>query len=227
MKFFYADSLDFVDPKYNFKTDQMSPTRVRQVDDQYAHEYMGTSIPYDGMLISRAVIESSTYSKKFRNRLYSEGVQKFARFPSSGSFDPVKYPVLGDCGAFSYIKEVEPPYQTQDTIEFYERLGFTHGVSIDHIVDKVKTEPTLFQLNDALLKEAKRRYEITLSNADDFLMRWKKRKYRFKPIGIAQGWNPMAYQYAVMRLMKMGYDYIALGGLVGMARHPQKLHDIL
>src|SRR5205807_9276665 len=38
--------------------------------------------------------------------------------------------------------------------------------------------------------------------------------YTFTPIGVAQGWDPASYRRAVQALTKMGYTYIAIGGLV-------------
>jgi hypothetical protein len=47
-------------------------------------------------------------------------------------------------------------------------------------------------------------------------------KLQFYPIGVAQGWSPRSYARAVSELQKMGYDYIALGGMV-----PLKTREIL
>jgi len=44
----------------------------------------------------------------------------------------------------------------------------------------------------------------------------------FVPLGAAQGWSADSYKRAVSSLQKMGYDYIALGGMV-----PLKTHEIL
>src|SRR6478736_6325697 len=41
---------------------------------------------------------------------------------------------MGDCGAFNYIDEEVPPYETSETLEFYETLDFDFGVSIDHLI---------------------------------------------------------------------------------------------
>src|SRR5439155_21070076 len=58
--------------------------------------------------------------------------------------------------------------------------------------------------------------------AAEFLSTSRRRKVRFEPVGVAQGWSPKSYAAAVSALQRMGYTYIALGGLV-----PLKTHDIL
>src|SRR5207247_1369075 len=37
---------------------------------------------------------------------------------------------------------------------------------------------------------------------------------RFAPLGVAQGWSPTSYAHAVQVLQRIGYDYVALGGMV-------------
>src|SRR5262249_48968402 len=61
MKFIYADSLDFVDPNYDFITDRSPNTREQYWDDLYPHEILGYS-PYDGLLVSHAIVTDGKYS---------------------------------------------------------------------------------------------------------------------------------------------------------------------
>lgn len=56
MKFFFPDAQDVIYPGYDFLTDEYPPHRVRQRDDRYAHEVLDP-LPYDGMLISKAIID--------------------------------------------------------------------------------------------------------------------------------------------------------------------------
>ena len=62
--------------------------------------------------------------------------------------------------------------------------------------------------------ERSRRYNLTCSNAKDFIDLHRKKGGRFTPIGAVQGWSPESYAEAVQEYQEMGYDYIALGGLV-------------
>src|SRR5262249_46760106 len=58
------------------------------------------------------------------------------------------------------------------------------------------------------------RQEITLELATEFLRLHKRNKLGFRPLGVAQGWSTKSYAQSVQRLQKMGYRYIAVGGLV-------------
>ena len=55
MRFFFPDSLDLVDPSFDFVTERRSPDRVRQRDDLYAHEVFETP-PFDGLLVAAKLI---------------------------------------------------------------------------------------------------------------------------------------------------------------------------
>src|SRR5262245_32713127 len=56
MKFFFPDAQDLVDPSFDFETETRSDARLRHRDDQYAHEVFPEP-PYDGLLVSRAIVE--------------------------------------------------------------------------------------------------------------------------------------------------------------------------
>ncbi|WP_431272726.1 hypothetical protein [Dankookia sp. P2] len=55
MKFIYADSLDYIDPLYDFEADRSPPQRRPYWDDLYPHEFLDP-MPYDGVLVSRAIV---------------------------------------------------------------------------------------------------------------------------------------------------------------------------
>lgn len=121
---------------------------------------------------------------------------------------PESFPIMGDCGAWGYIDQPEPPFKTREMVEYYANCGFNLGVSIDHLIfpGLVKKDP----------EEAKKRWKTTLENAKEFLEIWQSKDVffdSFKPIGVAQGWDVNSYRKAVRRLLEMGYDYIGLGGL--------------
>src|SRR5262249_7969698 len=58
--------------------------------------------------------------------------------------------------------------------------------------------------------------------ARKFLARHRGEKLPFEPVGVAQGWSPDSYAFAVRSLQEMGYCYVALGGMVAL-----KTQDIL
>ncbi|MFV9504011.1 MAG: tRNA-guanine transglycosylase DpdA [Oscillochloridaceae bacterium umkhey_bin13] len=65
-----------------------------------------------------------------------------------------------------------------------------------------------------LEEEKERRWQITINNAEAFLQGYRAGRFRFTPVGVAQGWDPPSYQRAARELMRIGYDHIAIGGLV-------------
>ncbi len=207
MKFLFSDSLDFVDPDYNFSSDRNVVGRRAHEDDQYPHEHLDTP-PYDGILISRAIVGDEHFVGKYSQaqclRLSREGARRFLRYPLA------RYPgsmIMGDCGAFSYRTLPVPPYSVDDTLEFYADCGFTHGCSVDHVIldfDEHEGEPS---------PETRRRYELTLTNAASFLRKATSLR-RFTPIGVVQGWSPKSKARAAAQLSAMGYKYLAVGGLV-------------
>jgi queuine/archaeosine tRNA-ribosyltransferase len=61
---------------------------------------------------------------------------------------------------------------------------------------------------------ANERYQLTIQNAEDFLTEHRQAGLPWRPIGAIQGWDAKSYAAAAAQYVKMGYDYIALGGLV-------------
>lgn len=209
MKYFFPDSQDYIDPSFNFVTESRSSLRVRQRDDRYAHEEF-SSPPFDGLLVSRAVVDSGRYTLAQKHRLMRVGLQRFFRL------EKTSLETMGDCGAFSYAREQYPPYSVGEIISFYDELGFDYGLSVDHVILGFKSS------NDNIDPEWKRRQEIALDLANEFIREHGQGDCAFTPIGVAQGWSPASYALAVSELQKMGYTYIALGGMV-----PLKTVDIL
>ena len=216
MKFFFADNLDYIDPSYDFINENQNPDRIPQVDDLYPHEYFD-SPPYDGLLVSYNCVGSiknkSKYTKNQRIRFWREGVRNFIRYPYKG-YDGNEnlYPIMGDCGAFSYIDKEKPIISNQEVIEFYQSCRFTHGVSVDHIIVNKKTN---WDNEKKRPKDISYRADITSKNALDFFDLCNKQKVSFTPIGVIQFWSPESAIFYAKKLVDIGYNYIGLGGLVG------------
>jgi hypothetical protein len=222
VKFFFPDSQDLIDPSFDFLTETRSNTRVRQRDDQYPHEVF-TSPPYEGMLVSKGIVDGTggeaggRYTLAQRHRLLREGVRSFFRLGDL----PIE--TMGDCGAFSYLREKRPPFTVQEVINFYVQCGFDYALSVDHVI--LAFQPELDQAIPALdvvPEEWRERQKITLELAEEFLALSEAQKCRYTPVGIAQGWSPGSYARVVEELQKLGYRYVALGGMV-----PLKTPEIL
>ncbi len=87
MRFFFADSHDYVDPGFDFERDEFSVGRQVQRGDLYAHELFAHP-PYDGILVSRSIVgderRRGKYSTAQMMRFYRKGVADFL------SYDPTK-----------------------------------------------------------------------------------------------------------------------------------------
>lgn len=211
MKFIYADAMDFVDPNFDFKNERNAIGRIVQHDDEYPHEFLDRA-PYDGILISRGVVGDVNWQGKYTlpqmMRFRREGARRFLRYSEE------QYPgslLFGDCGAFNYRSEKVPPYTPADTIEFYADGGFTHGCSVDHII--FDFDDGKGRSREEVPQEVLDRYELTLELAADFYAE-SKRLTSFTPMGVIQGWSAPSMAWSATQLVHMGYDYLAVGGLV-------------
>jgi len=190
VKFFLPDWDDRVDPGYDFLTDRLTLKRKPYEDDLYAHELFDERI-YDGILVSRMALEQAGRKRK---RVEEVGIREYLRLPAD-------LELFGDCGAFGYLDQRDPAFTTEEILEYYDRLGFNYGVSVDHIV--------LPEFED----QRDHRYALTQRNADDFLRMHRDNKLNFTPVGAVQGWDEHTYAEAAESLIEMGYRYIAVGGL--------------
>ncbi len=205
IKYFIPEWDDLVDPDYDFDNDIHSGGTGNWTNETYAHQ-MYSKPNYDGLLISKVVAEKSKSKAKRINEL---GVHRFLRVPR-------EVPIMGDCGAFGYIDQKNPPYTNDEILDYYTRLDFDYGVSIDHLIVP------------AFEEDKQHRYDLTIHNAELFLNEHKKRDLQWEPIGAVQGWDPKSYALAAKQYVDMGYKYIGLGSLV---RTPTKkvleiLHEV-
>ncbi len=229
MRFYFPDSNDQVDPFFDWSREEHPDHHVRQRDDVYAHEAL--SVPgFQGILVSKPIVDGvsgrgTRYTAAQRQRLYRNGVHQFFRLPTGMD-------AIGDCGAFTYVEEDEPPVTPTDALDFYEGCSFDAGISVDHVilgyldenpdVPQLELETALSPAEQSKRDEWARRQQISLEYAAEFIDLVREQRLRVQPVGAAQGWSPSSYAESVQALQKMGYERIALGGLVA-----QKSHQIL
>jgi hypothetical protein len=199
LRFFIPDWDDMVDPDYDFVTDTHRGVSGTWWNQVFAHQMFedqqGYNAPnYDGLLVSRAVAEKPQRKRALIDEV--GGIHNYLRVPKD-------FPVLGDCGAFSYLLQDEPPYSTDELLDYYTDLGFDFGVSADHL---------LFGAPDE--EGQQRRYDITMRNAEAFIDGWKARKPNWTPVGALQGMNPKQYAEAAAKYVQWGYTYLGIGGQV-------------
>jgi hypothetical protein len=192
MRFFIPEWDDRVDPDYGFEGEIKPHRQSAWHNTVYAHQLYETP-NYDGILVSKVVAEKGEEKRKYVNEL---GIHRYLRVPR-------EFPVFGDCGAFDYIGEDDPPFETEEMLNYYTRLDFDYGVSLDHLI-----------LDSSDIEKRNYRYNLTIKNARDFIKGHKKLSCEWVPIGAVQGWSPDSYAKAAKKIVAMGYSYIALGGLV-------------
>ena len=225
MRYYLPDAQDLVDPSFDFEKETRSRERLRQRDDLYAHEVFGEPA-FDGILVSKGIVDGTggaggRYSIGQRQRLLRMGVRDFFRL--KGGYRET-LPVLGDCGAFSYVNEERPPYTVDEVLRFYDDGGFDGGISLDHVI--LGFDDEWDQDLSKAPQDFRDRQEITLELAAEFLREHAAGGLRFKPLGVAQGWSPASYARAVDALQKIGYDYIAVGGMVPL-KTPQVVESLV
>ena len=90
------------------------------------------------------------------------------------------------------------PAQWWDVLSFYEECGFDFGISVDHVILGYQPEsgdpakPTPPPKPDWV-----ERQQLTLQYASEFLREHRLGRPSFTPLGVAQGWSPSSYAYAV------------------------------
>lgn len=127
VRFYVPEWDDHVDARYDFVHDEHSVLNRDNRDLAYIWDIFDRqTTPIDGVLISREQVEDTQ--------------TKFDRVTSHGVYDAPKLdipewlPTISDCGAWGYKSLPFPPYGNQDMLDFYEQLGVTAGVTIDHLV---------------------------------------------------------------------------------------------
>ncbi|MGR5416517.1 tRNA-guanine transglycosylase DpdA [Vibrio diabolicus] len=213
-RFFFPDNKDFVDPQFDGRDNSRTKYHRQYDDDNYPHEIL-KELPYDGMLVSLAGVgtmqkRGKYYEQELTEDFYFYGAREFLRL-NKPKFADVK--LMGDCGAFDYHNEFEPPFTVDELIEFYDRGGFDYGISLDHIVfpyarDDVAKE----SLSHEEIEECERRIAITLRNAKEFYT--KAKNYRFEAYGVAHGYDKGSFIRSVKELQEMGYRKITIGGMI-------------
>jgi len=198
-KFILPYYYDVVDPLFNFEEDKTSKEYVRDRFTYGAHIWniFKNDLPIDGILVSISVLKSI---KRGWERALKIGIRNFLKLPQE--LRSKRFEVIGDCGAWQYIDQEEPPYDALEVLEYYQKLKVDYGVSVDHI---------------ASYGDAEKRIEITFRNAKKSYEYWKERykrgEYDFILFGAIQGIEISDYLEVFKKLYNVGYRHVSLGGL--------------
>ena len=173
IKFFLPESDDLVDPGYDFERDVYStePSSARQ--DVYAHEIFDQP-SFDGLLVSK-----SNIGRELEEKVIAKGgIHKHLRLPEI-------FPILGDCGAFQFIGDHNPPYNSEQIFDYYNDLGFDYGITLDHVIvefdpafDQVESQGQIRPVGDVQFRFSFDAQEG--KNDDDYPRPTEDMQYRFR-----------------------------------------------
>lgn len=210
--YFLPDWDDLIDSKFDFIADKFSATKKERSDIHCARLMRPYKIA-DGILVSLAQTREAKGPLKYVGGLETRTMKPISLRSHYGL--DLTQALFGDCGAFSYVNEKVPPISVDYAVSMYDLYNFDFGASVDHI-------PVPFIHIDGekvALSERERRYRVRLTakNADEFLVASNRRQAGFVPVGTVQGLSPKQFARNANLYVDMGYQRIALGGLVSLS----------
>lgn len=214
-----------IDPSFDFNLDRTTSELSRKErTSSYVcgYEFFEEKL-CDGLLVSRSVLNYAVNVKKPRKRYkivtptksYSD-IQTYARVRPD-----LNYLLFADPGTWSYVNCFELPdylYNQDDLIDYYRDMGFHLAGSVDWpILDRITVvDDGKKKRVDLDNKTKEYRRQVTLDLAGEFLKCYNKRSdVSFLPFGTIQGYSVDTYLDSFRKVLKMGYSYIAVGGLGG------------
>lgn len=211
--YFLPDWDDFLDCDFDFENDRFSADARSDRREQHSISLMRPHKLSDGVLVSLA---QHLGGKGLLRKMGHDDAGALAPRPVRDHFRLMTNQwAFGDCGAFSYVAENTPTISTDQAISLYDLYEFDLGASVDHIpVPEVRDGATTRKLTDV---ERRGRVSLTKKNAELFLARHRERSARFIPVGTIQGLDAKSYANHLADYADMGYEYVALGGLVPRA----------
>jgi len=216
--YFFPDWDDFIYEPFT-PDEQNVSGRIKK----YAYEVCKGKIPFDGVLLSLAHLQAG---KGALHRFSNSNGQKI-RIRTRLRIPP-DILLFGDCGAFSYVGETIPPFTPERAAKLYDKFGFDIGASVDHIpLPEIPIRRADGSIRKKKLSRSTRRNRMNLTrdNAEKFIRICNKRGYKFTPLGVIQGIDTRSYVNCVHDYLDMGYEHIALGGLV--PRSDREIIEIL
>jgi hypothetical protein len=208
LSYFLPDWDDLLDPEFNFETDEFSGSKADR-KEQHCALLMRPDKIADGILVSLAQARTAKGPLKYVGGIDSRTLRPLNLRQHYG-LEPDQA-LFGDCGAFSYVNDEKPPISTENAVTLYDLYQFDFGASIDHIpVLQREVDGRSVILTE---KERRARVKLTVENGVDFLIEAKKRA-SFVPVGTIQGLAPADYAATALLYTQLGYERIALGGLV-------------
>jgi hypothetical protein len=208
--YFLPDWDDFVDLDFDFTTDRFSASDRSVRREEHISRLTHPRKLCDGILVSLA---QHMTSKGLLKKFAPDDEQALAPSLVREHFKLRRDQwAFGDCGAFSYVGEETPPISVEHAVALYDLYAFDLGASVDHIpVSELRTANGKRRLTRT---EQLERIRLTRQNAEQFLRLHHEWEAQFIPVGVIQGVTPSDYARQVPDYVDMGYEYLAIGGLV-------------
>lgn len=208
--YFLPDWDDFLDVDFDFANDEFSNKARSERHEEHSISLMRPNRLCDGVLVSLA------------QNLGTKGLLRRVGMASTDSLAPRSVRdffslnedqwAFGDCGAFSYVNEEAPTISVEQAVSLYDLYDFNLGASVDHIpVPEIVTADGKRALTEA---ERKARVKLTSDNAERFIQVHHDQAAGFTPVGVIQGLDAKSFANQIGTYAEMGYDHVALGGLV-------------
>lgn len=209
IQYFLPDWDDFVDADFDFAGDAFSSPNRSERNQIHVTRLAGEPM-CDGLLVT---LGQRLSTKGMLRAPHPTSIDALAPADTRARFGLSReQPVFGDCGAFTYVGDPEPAVSTTQALDLYELYKFDLGASVDHIAAAaIRTGETTKPLSTG---ERKRRVAITTDNAEEMIALTRRRKSSVSPVGVVQAIKPADYGKHLRAYVEMGYERVALGGLV-------------
>jgi hypothetical protein len=109
----------------------------------------------------------------------------------------------------SYVAKYEPSICGHETVEPFDADLFDS--SPDQVLARLEDDPRAVYRDD----DTEFRYRLTLENAAEMKEQYDANGYSFRLMAAVQGWDPESYAEATREAIKMGHQYIGIGGVAG------------
>jgi len=167
--------------------------------------------------MSSEFLTSLSFDEKIHYSTSNDSIDPFAKHvPSMPSIDRV----FVDCGAFHYADKTVPIFKKKGYVtamSTWEEYLSRHLINED-IGSFLMCSPDHIIAPDAKDDVAENRTEWTLFCAEEFL-NFSDQDRRVTPVGVVHGRNTSERAEMTKSLLDLGYEYIAFGGLVPLARN--------
>ena len=210
-----------VDPGYDYDNEvsKYDSIRERVANKICGYNFFKRDLA-DGILVSRSLLESSTNltneDGRWKVKTYNKDHWNILSYAKTQGLHLTSF---ADPGTFSHANKFVLPeylYDTTAMIDYYRDMQYDMAGSVDWpIIEKVRVQQKTGSFKYVELDEKTKnmRRELTIELAKDFKKCCDRRDLDFTPFGTIQGYDQKSYRLSMREILRLGYKYIAIGGL--------------